>query len=205
MKLLFIPAKAKADVNNFVKSIKVEGKIGLVAAVQYKHLLPELQKHIPDSIIAGQILGCNAEQPYKVKDQVDSFLYVGSGRFHPIAVAMITKKPTYTISPITKEFSKIDQKEIEDYQKRKKGKQLTFLSAKKVGIIVSVKPIQQLYKRALELKEKIKDKEAYIFATNTFNVNEFEDFNDIDCWINTACPRIEGKNIINLEDLPPLE
>ncbi|MDP4012552.1 MAG: diphthamide synthesis protein [Candidatus Nanoarchaeia archaeon] len=204
MKLLFLPAKAKADVKNFVDNIKVKGKIGLVAAVQYVHLLPEIQKYIPNSIIAGQVLGCNAEKPYKVKDQVDAFLYVGSGRFHPIAVAMITKKPTYTISPITKEFSKIDEKEIQDYQKKKQGKQLMFMSAKKVGIIVSVKPIQQLYKKALELKAKLK-KEAFIFVTNTFNIGEFENFNDIDCWINTACPRIEGKNIINLEDLPPLE
>lgn len=203
MKLLFLPAKAKADVKNFVDNIKVKGKVGLVAAVQYVHLLPELQKYIPNSIIAGQVLGCNAEKPYKVKDQVDAFLYVGSGRFHPIAVAMITKKPTYTISPITKEFSEIDEKEIKDYQKKKQGKQLMFMTAKKVGIIVSVKPIQQLYKKALELKDKLK-KEAFIFVTNTFNVDEFENFNDIDCWINTACPRIEGKNIINLEDLPPL-
>ena len=205
MKVFFIPAKAKADVESFVKHIKVEGKVGLVSAVQYTHLLPEVQKHVPNSIIAGQVLGCNAEQPYKVKDEVDAFLYVGSGKFHPIAVAMITKKPTYTISPITKEFSQISQDQIDDYQKRKRGKQLLFHTAKKVGIIVSVKPIQQLYKRAVELKEKMKNKEAYIFATNTFNVDEFENFNDIDCWVNTACPRIEGKNIINLEDLPTLE
>lgn len=204
MKLLFIPAKAKVDLSGILKNIKLKGKIGLVAAVQYVHTLEEVQKHIPDSIIAGQVLGCNAEQPYKVRDKVDAFLYIGSGRFHPIAVALITKKPTYIANPITNEFSEISQKEIDDYQKKKKGKQLMFLSAKKVGILVSMKPIQQLYQKALELKNKLKDKEAYIFVTNTFDASQFENFNDIDCWINTACPRIEGKNIINLEDLPKL-
>ena len=67
-----------------------------------------------------------------------------------------------------------------------------------------MKPIQQLYKKALELKNKIKVKESFIFVTNTFDIEQFENFNDIDCWVNTACPRIEGKNIINLEDLPKL-
>lgn len=204
MKLLFIPAKAKVDLSEILKKIKLKGKIGLVAAVQYVHTLEEVQKHVPDSIIAGQVLGCNAEQPYKVRDKVDAFLYIGSGRFHPIAVAMITKKPTYIANPITNEFSEISQKEIDDYQKKKKGKQLMFLSAKKVGILVSMKPIQQLYQKALELKQKLKDKESFIFVTNTFDASQFENFNDIDCWINTACPRIEGKNIINLEDLPKL-
>lgn len=204
MKLLFIPAKAKVDLSGILKKIKLKGKIGLVAAVQYVHTLEEVQKHVPDSIIAGQVLGCNAEQPYKVRDKVDAFLYLGSGRFHPIAVAMITKKPTYIANPITNEFSEISQKEIDDYQKKKKGKQLMFLSAKKVGILVSMKPIQQLYQKALELKNKLKDKESFIFVTNTFDASQFENFNDIDCWINTACPRIEGKNIINLEDLPKL-
>lgn len=204
MKLLFIPAQAKVDLSGILKKIKLKGKIGLVAAVQYIHTLEEVQKHIPNSIIAGQVLGCNAAQPYKVKDKVDSFLYIGSGRFHPIAVALITKKPVYIANPITSEFSEISQKEIEDYQKKKKGKQLMFLSAKKIGILVSMKPIQQLYQKALELKQKLKDKESFIFVTNTFDAPQFENFNDIDCWINTACPRIEGKNIINLEDLPKL-
>ncbi len=202
MKLLFIPAKAKVDLSGILKKIKLKGKIGLVAAVQYVHTLEEVQKHIPNSIIAGQVLGCNAEQPYKVRDKVDAFLYIGSGRFHPIAVAMITKKPTYIANPITNEFSEISQKEIDDYQKKKKGKQLMFLSARKVGILVSMKPIQQLYQKALELKNKLKDKESFIFVTNTFDASQFENFNDIDCWINTACPRIEGKNIINASDLP---
>ena len=37
---------------------------------------------------------------------------------------------------------------------------------------------------------------------NTLNIEELENFPDIDCWINTACPRIEGKNIINMDVVP---
>jgi len=43
---------------------------------------------------------------------------------------------------------------------------------------------------------------SYIFIFNNFNENELENFPNIDFWINTACPRIDSKNIINLENLP---
>ena len=38
--------------------------------------------------------------------------------------------------------------------------------------------------------------------TYNLDLNELENFREIDYWVNTACQRIEGKNIINLEDLP---
>ena len=45
MKLLFIPAQAKVDLSGIIPKIKVKGRVGLVAAVQYTHVLEELQKH----------------------------------------------------------------------------------------------------------------------------------------------------------------
>ena len=51
-------------------------------------------------------------------------------------------------------------------------------------------------------KEHFKDKQCYIFLCNTLSQYEFDNFPDIDIWVNTACPRIEGKNIINASDLP---
>jgi diphthamide biosynthesis enzyme Dph1/Dph2-like protein len=36
---------------------------------------------------------------------------------------------------------------------------------------------------------------------NTLRENELENFPDIDIFINTACPRIEYKKVINIEDL----
>ena len=88
-------------------------------------------------------------------------------------------------------------------EERKKGKLLRFYSAKSYGILVSTKQGQYKLKKALELQKKLKN--SFIFIFNTLNLNELENFPDIDCWINTACPRIEGKSIINLEDIPKLE
>ena len=53
-----------------------------------------------------------------------------------------------------------------------------------------------------ELRKKLKN--SYVFICDNIDEGEFENFPGIDIWINTACPRIDGKNIINAEDLPRL-
>ena len=52
----------------------------------------------------------------------------------------------------------------------------------------------------ITLKKKIK-KECYIFTADEIDFNQFENFSFIDCWINTACPRIADfrKDVINYE------
>ena len=111
MKVIFMPAKSKFDINEVIKKVRVDGKVGLVASAQYIHKLEEAQKLIPNSIIAGQVLGCNALAAKKVENEVDSFLFIGSGPFHPIEIAVKTKKPTYMANPNTNEFSRVSEEE----------------------------------------------------------------------------------------------
>ena len=203
MKVIFMPAKSKFDINEVIKKVRVDGKVGLVASAQYIHKLEEAQKLIPNSIIAGQVLGCNALAAKKVENEVDSFLFIGSGPFHPIEIAVKTKKPTYMANPNTNEFSRVSEEEIKMYENKIKARTKKFYAAEKVGILVSTKPGQNNMKLALKLQEKL-NKESYIFSFDTLNVDLFEDFPDIEIWINTACPRIDNKNIINIRDLPKL-
>lgn len=57
--------------------------------------------------------------------------------------------------------------------------------------------------KAIELKNKLKGKNIYLFMCNNVNTNEFENFPQIQSWINTACPRLDMDNnrIINLSDI----
>lgn len=202
MKLVFVPAKSNADVKKVLKKVKIpEKRIGLVASVQFLHKLDEVKKIIKNSMKVGQILGCNFSNTDEFESKVDAFLYIGSGPFHPIGLAYHTKKPVYVANPLTNEFTKISQKDIDNHLKQKKGKKLKFLTSKKIGILVSTKPHQGNLKRALEFQRKIKDKkESYIFLFDNLDPSQFENFNDIEIWVNTACPRIEHKDIINLQD-----
>lgn len=192
MKTLFISAKSLVPITEVIKKVKLNGKIGLVSSIQFLSQLPEAKRLIKNSVICGQVLGCNAS--CTADKDIDVILYIGSGTFHPIRIALETNKPVYIANPNTNEFSRLDNSLIESYKKNIKGKQIRYLNSEKKGILISIKP-GQYNKEALNLK-------GYKFLFDTLNISELENFRDIECWINTACPRIEGKNVINLEDLP---
>tara|TARA_Y100000310_G_C20061127_1_gene525032 strand:- start:156 stop:524 length:369 start_codon:yes stop_codon:yes gene_type:complete len=121
-------------------------------------------------------------------------LFIGEGRFHAIELATKTKKEVFIASG-----DKITKQDITKYEKQKKGKILKFLNSKKVGILHTTK--NQKFANLKELKTKLKDKEVYNFISDYIDVNELENFPDIDIFINTACPRIESKKIINAKDI----
>ena len=189
MKTLFIEVKSEKDIN-----VKLpNGRVGLIASAQYLDQLKTLK--IKNSVYGGLVLGCNADNAVKIKGKVDYYLFLGEGRFHAMNVAIKTGKEVYIASG-----DKISKADIEKYKKELKGKILKYLNAKKKGILISTKEGQSNIKEALKLKNKIQD--SYLFIDNTFDFSNLENFKDIDIWINTACSRIEGKNIINMEDLP---
>lgn len=200
MKILFIPAKSKLSikkvVQKFLKKHKAE-KIGVITTIQY---LDQIKK-LKNFILGGQITGCNIKNAEKIKKKVNAFLYIGSGTFHPLLVAYKLKKPVYIANPNTNKLSKITNKDIKDHIKRKKGSILKFLSSNKFGIIISTKPGQYNLKDAINLHKKLKN--SYLFITDNIIEGELENFPDIECWINTACPRISFKKIIKYEDVIP--
>ncbi|MBD3354792.1 hypothetical protein GF361_02295 [Candidatus Woesearchaeota archaeon] len=209
MKIMHIEAKSDVDVKKAVEKAvdKLPNKVGLVATIQFKHKLKDIKELLEEkgkkAVIGGQILGCDVSAAEKIKDKVDTFLYIGSGNFHPLSVALETGKKVVTANPLTNEVGRIKKKDIEKYKKQQRGALIKFLSSKKIGILVSTKPGQERMKKALYLKKKLeaKGKECYIFLDNTLNPAEFENFPFIECWINTACPRFadEKKGVINYE------
>lgn len=207
MMAMFIEAKSKADIKKAVeKSLKfLPKKVGIVTTAQHKHKLKEikeiLEKNKIKAEIGGQILGCDVSAASKIKNKVDAFLYVGSGRFHPIGVQLETGKKVIMANPLTNEAKVLEKQEVEKTKKQQKGALLKFLSSKEIGIIVSSKPGQNKLKKALELKKKLKDKNSYIFIADTINPDEFENFPFIECWVNTACPRFadDKKGVVNYE------
>jgi 2-(3-amino-3-carboxypropyl)histidine synthase len=207
MRAMFIEAKSNANIKKAVeKAVKLlPKKVGIVITAQHKHKLKEikeiLEKNKIKVEIGGQILGCDVSAANKIKNKVDAFLYVGSGRFHPIGVQLETGKRVIMANPLTNEAKLLEKQEVEKIKKQQKGALLKFLSSKEIGIIVSLKPGQNKLKKALELKRKLKDKNSYIFIADTINPAEFENFPFIECWVNTACPRFADskKGVLNYE------
>lgn len=204
MKLLFIPSKSRLKISISNSQIKkLPKKIGLAATIQFTNNLNNIKTQLvkqgkkvfinkskAQNLEKGQILGCNVKAATEIKDKVDAFLYIGTGIFHPLPIAIATGKPVFCFNPETKMLNKLDEKEIRRAKARKKGQKIKFLSADKFGILVSIKPGQNKLKQAQELKKKLEKqgKEAHIFIFDTFDENQLENWPEIECWINTACP-----------------
>jgi len=220
MKLMFVEARYKKPVLIGKHVLKLPPKVGLVTTVQFIGQIKEVKSQLEKegkkvflgrgkhTVYQGQVLGCDVNSALSISNKVDAFLYIGSGLFHPIAISLKTKKDVFTFNPLTNKFSKVDKKEAEKINKKKKGALIKFLSSKEIGVIVTTKPGQEQLKKAFELKNKFKDKNFYFLTFNTINFNQLENFPFIECFVNTACPRIAlddsvniSKSIINLKDI----
>lgn len=219
MKTIFISAKYNGKIElDKIPLEELPKRLGLVTTAQFLDSIQEikvyLEKNNKEVFIdkekqrnAGQLLGCDVGAAEKIQDNVDAFLYIGSGEFHPLGVGVNTKKDVFTFNPITSTFGKLSNEEIESYKKQKKARLSKFLAAENIGILVSLKPGQYSYKKAEEIKEKLNQqgKDAFIFVFDTLDANELNNFPFIDFWVNTLCPRIaddkDKKNIIDMSQI----
>ncbi len=220
MKLMFVEARYKKLVSIKKHVLKLPEKIGLVTTVQFigqvREIKSQLEKKGKKVFLGkgrhtkynGQVLGCDVNAAVSIEKKVDAFLYIGSGLFHPVAVSLKTKKQVFTFNPLTEKFCRVDIKKAEKINKRNKGALIKFLSSKEIGVIVTTKPGQEQLKEAFELKNRFRDKNFYFLVFNTIDFNQLENFPFVECFVNTACPRIAlddpikiNKAIINLEDI----
>jgi 2-(3-amino-3-carboxypropyl)histidine synthase len=196
METMFIPVKKKYDLKELTNLDKMPKKLGLVTTVQYVDELPKIKKFLEEKgktcVIGGKILGCEAKNAEKIKDKVDAFLYLGSGQFHPIEVLHIGK-PVYLSNgeQLVREERKI------------KGMLAKFYSSDEIGIIVSLKTGQSHMDWADDLKKRFAKKNFYVFVADTIDYHQMENFNFVQSWINTACPRIaDDIKVLNYSDIP---
>lgn len=201
MKHLFVPATSYTSFSfNQINTKQLPQTIGLVSTVQFLPLLsrlkPFLEKHGKKAIIHGngQILGCNLFNATNIQHQVQCFLYIGSGKFHPLMIALNLKqpKPIFLFNPITQEFLRLNENDIAKVLTRKKTAKIKFLGAKTLGILVSTKPGQEKLQKAEKLKEDLvkQGKKAYIFISDNLDINQLENFPQVEAWVNATCPGI---------------
>ncbi len=203
--IIFVEAFSKKSfrgiVRKFLKNYKFK-KIGIVASVQHIPAIEEAREIMEengrevfvgegDSRIKydGMVLGCNFSCARSVEDEVDAFVFLGSGNFHGVGVRISTGKKTIILDPFTDEIRDMDK--IADlFVRQRFGAIVKAEEGNKFGIIVSTKIGQRRMKLALALKEMIEStgKEAYLFSSNNIIPENF--YYDVDVYVNTSCPRI---------------
>lgn len=215
-----IKSKEKTAIpENEIKKIDGFQKIGLISALQFVDSLPQIKKQLEKSgkkvligksnnknLCDGQILGCNAGAAKAVEKNVDCFLYAGSGRFHPLGVALATKSPVFVFDT---EKNRIEKVETEKFIKQKLATIELARGAKTFGILVSTKPGQMNLKAAEDAKKKLEKsgRDAHILVLDEIKPEKVDYIGGMDAYINTACPRIGiedrtlfKKPILNLDE-----
>jgi len=204
MKILHVHAKSNRDIRIPEDKLSElpDVRWGVVTTIQDEHKIEVVLDQLRSAMHAGQVLGCNAIAAEKINDQVDEWLFVGSGEFHPVQVALKTGKRVWLWNPAAQELGILPPGRVESWKKRKRAQVSGFLSANTVGIIVSTKIGQKNLMRARELAKK-GDKNYYLFACDELHMPEFENFPFVEFWVNTACPRIPDDNVkmVNIDDL----
>lgn len=229
MKTLFIDAKYKGKVEltskvlNFLKKYK---KIGLYTITQFNHKLPFVIKQLKEigiEVISSkpertnakfQILGCDVYNGnMKLEKNVDAFLYIGDGKFHPLALiySMVDSgndKEVIVFNPIDNSMKIFDKKNVEKVLMKKKANIKKFLMSKKIGVLITSKIGQEHFHYIEKLEKKFKDKEFYAFISDNVDFGEMENFPFVQVWVNTACPRLAledalntEKSLVNVEDV----
>ncbi len=203
---LFVEARVKESPLEAVKRALPEIKFkraGLVATVQYVGYLDEVAKLLNShgiqtaigkkgarSKYPGQILGCDVGCAKAISPVVDGFVYVGTGEFHPIGVALATGKQVFAINPMSNGF-KVFAPDQREFIGRRKAAIAKAALANNFGVIVSTKTGQARLGLAKELVELLvaSGRKAHPLAVDELAPEIIENFG-FDAFVCTACPRI---------------
>ena len=201
---IFIEAFANIDIkkslNKCLEDLKGYSRIGLVTTTQHLHLLNEIKDYLEDngkevilgsskSTRKGQVLGCNFSSIKNL--DVELFLFIGSGNFHPLGINLFTNTPVLALDPYNNELRRMD--EYADRILRIRFARITKAkSAKKWGILVSSKEGQYRMKLAKEIKKILEEKgmEAYIIMVDNVNPDVLLPYLELEAFVVSACPRI---------------
>lgn len=199
--VVFIEARSNVDVLPCVRTalpyLKTN-KIGLITTVQHVHKMNEisifLKENGKEAIIGkgdrrvsypGQVLGCNFTA---ARVDCEEYLYIGSGQFHPLGVAIATGKRVVATDPYLNQAIIVSP---DKFLRKRGGYIAKSMDAKVFGIIVSTKSGQNRIEIAKRLSKmaNVHGKEAQIIMMDLVTPEELLAFK-VDAYVNTACPRI---------------
>ena len=203
--VLYIESRSDADVDDSILGLLsgLPERIGLLATIQYLDLIPKVKSILEKSgrkvfvgtgdrriAYPGQVLGCNCSSAEAVLDDVDAFLFIGEGDFHPLAAAFGIKKDVIVLNPVTSEVRSMA--EVRDRILRKRFAAIqTAKNAQSFLVIVCSKVGQNRSEEADRAIEKIRSHglKAYKAILEEITPLSLLSYR-VDAYVNTACPRV---------------
>ena len=208
---------------------KKYSRIAMYASIQFVNKLEIVKKQLAENNIAiitskpnranavSQLLGCdNYHHSLNLKEEelteIEAYLYIGDGKFHPLTLVFaqkdtLNKKEVIVNDPIQNKMFLVNESDVKITLNKYKSSLMKFLTAHKIGVIITIKPGQEQFQPALALENKFPEKKFYYFIDNSVSFDQLENFPFIEVWVNTACPRIGlddqekfARGVINLND-----
>jgi 2-(3-amino-3-carboxypropyl)histidine synthase len=201
-KVIFLEARMPQDLREAVKRavplIKSK-RVGVTTTIQHVHRLSQalevLNEHGIEGLVGpaegrlscpGQVLGCCYSTARAVN--VDEYLFIGTGQFHPLGIALATGKRVVVADPVTGEVSEIS---TEPMLRRRFGAIARAADAKMFAILVSKKPGQRRMEMARGLKALGEARGLEMFLVYLDNIEPDRLLNlGAEAAVSTACPRI---------------
>lgn len=203
--VLYIESRSDAEVDeSIIGSLsRLPERIGLLATVQYLGLIPKVKGMLESSgrevrvgegdrriCHPGQILGCNCSAAESVDADVDGYLFIGEGDFHPLAAAFGMEKPVLVLNPVTGEVR--DMSETRDRILRRRFAAIQGArDAESFLVIVCSKVGQNRSGLADEMVSLLRrhGRTAHKVIIEEINPTALMSY-QVDAFVNTACPRI---------------
>ncbi|WML67542.1 MAG: 2-(3-amino-3-carboxypropyl)histidine synthase [Methanoregula sp. SKADARSKE-2] len=169
--------------------------ISLVTTVQHAHLIPELEQYLRshgiDVLVAegsgrtphrGQVLGCCFTAAKA--GPTPEVLFVGTGVFHPIGIALASRKRVVALDPLTGRVQEVTGHTL---MRRRFAVMEKARGVETIGIIVSSKTGQQ----RMELARRLAALSPRAVVVMMCEVSPDELLNlGFGAYVNTACPRL---------------
>ncbi len=201
-KVIFVEVRMREELRAAVeKAVPVlrSKRVGVTTTIQHVHKIDQAQEvlraHGIEGVLGpagarvkypGQVLGC-CYSTTKALD-VDEYLFIGTGRFHPLGIALATGKRVVTADPVTGEVSDIDT----DPMLRRRFRAISKATdAKRFAVLVSKKPGQSrmdLARRIVNLGEA-KGFEMILVYLDNIEPDRLLNLG-VEAAVSTACPRV---------------
>ena len=177
-------------------------RLGLVGSIQHMDLLPPLARELeargfsprigrggPRLAYAGQALGCNYTGAEQVLPAVDGYLFLGTGRFHPLGLAYAVDRPVWALDPLSGELSEPLDREGMIRRRLLTIAQVT--GARRWGILASSFDGQNRQGMAFALKARAeaRGREADILVFDRLDPRDLVG-RALEAYVSVACPRI---------------
>ena len=201
--VVYFEAYARIPVGEAVERslslLKRWSRIGLATTIQHIKSLDEARRILSSEgktvyvgcaspgLRPGQVLGCNYDNAKAISPDVEAFLFIGGGRFHPLGLALATMKPVVAADPFTGKAYRPDD-DAWRLLRRRWAEIEEAGRAEAIGVIVGLKPGQRRLAEALKVRDELTrmGKSAYILAMREITPESLENFSCFGAFVNTA-------------------